>query len=955
MKTIKDRFSLPKSVTSHEIIDNSDNSTIAVRLESQTTSVFIDMKQLNLEVPKALIGDEDAMKEWLWQNSKDKLIGALTVKHEHEPTELQKAQLSLNLLDGIATVQRQYLQMEEPRVVFGALLDKLLELMDSEYGFIGEVKHQEDGTPYLQTHAITNIAWDAATNAFYEENVESGLKFLNMNSLFGHVIMTTTPIIANEPKKHSSACGIPEGHPPLNHFLGIPFFEARGMKMNGMVGIANKPGGYTQEDIDFLEPFVCTCSNLIQAYNAIRQNKYLINTLEEKVMDRTKELHLTNKSLKEANRRVVRASQAQLQHFACMSHEIRTPLNCIIGLSSLLQETTLNPYQQDSLKMIVTSGDLLLTVVNDVLDYSKLESGNVDIDIRRSNLQEVLDAVVHSIAQKSKSRNLSVNTFYDNTVPEFVHTDNRRLQQILYNLLGNAIKFSHEGGSVELHVKLIEDENWTDPALEEVHEDDEEDEEEEEICESDATSEDPSDDEAQDTEEPDETAPETESGGGPSQCPFTGAESSMLLATKSNNGASKCPFSTNTPEKDPIDASERSTASERSSFTAHDLVDARASGSSFSSEVDSTVTLFQNQNQPSCRRIIRFVVKDYGAGINKKHFVRIFKPFKQANSHTEQTYGGTGLGLAITSQLVRGLGGNISVDSVEGEWSEFTVDFPFPHEPADIGKITKSLSNVTILTVHSDSKKMRVEKDIFDKYKIDHRRFHCMGEMNTFLSKPSAVDTDRFYINLVQEDLYRAESYKLLSSMAKSALLTFGPNYSVKDTNGHYRSLVQVLPSVLIQSFYEKKISIATSRGVKRSDSFEEPVAYDEIKVLIAEDNLINQKVLTRMLNRLGINKVDIANNGQQAVDQEAVHKNYDIVFMDMQMPIMGGIDACKLIVKRRGGHALPKVVFVTANVSNGFESEAANAGGDGFISKPFNIRGIAESFKLLGKKVRTT
>jgi len=90
-----------------------------------------------------------------------------------------------------------------------------------------------------------------------------------------------------------------------------------------MVGIANKPGGYTEEDVEFLEPFVVTCSNLIRAYHAIQENKRLINNLEEKVAERTVELSQANDRLEAANRRVVAASAAQLTHFACMSHEIR--------------------------------------------------------------------------------------------------------------------------------------------------------------------------------------------------------------------------------------------------------------------------------------------------------------------------------------------------------------------------------------------------------------------------------------------------------------------------------------------------------------------------------------------------------------------------------------------------------------------------------------------------------
>ena len=159
-----------------------------------------------------------------------------------------------------------------------------------------------------------------------------GLKFYNLDTLFGRVMTTSQPVISNNPSSDPRAGGIPEGHPPLNHFLGLPFFHNG--KMTGMVGISNKPGGYSVADIDFLEPLTVTCSNLIQAYQQKQKNEYLINTLEESVIARTKELEMVNKNLEEANRQVRQNAMMQLQHFACMSHEIRTPLNCIIGKST---------------------------------------------------------------------------------------------------------------------------------------------------------------------------------------------------------------------------------------------------------------------------------------------------------------------------------------------------------------------------------------------------------------------------------------------------------------------------------------------------------------------------------------------------------------------------------------------------------------------------------------------
>lgn len=135
----------------------------------------------------------------------------------------------------------------------------------------------------------------------------------------------------------------------------------------------------------------------------------------------------------------------------------RTPLNCIIGLSSLLLETSMNPMQKESMRMIVNSGDLLLTVVNDILDYSKLESDNIEIVVKRSSLQESLSAVIQSIETKAKPKNLSVHNLFDPRVCEFVEMDTRRLQQILYNLLGNAIRFSYPGSQIELGVKILEE------------------------------------------------------------------------------------------------------------------------------------------------------------------------------------------------------------------------------------------------------------------------------------------------------------------------------------------------------------------------------------------------------------------------------------------------------------------------------------------------------------------
>lgn len=100
----------------------------------------------------------------------------------------------------------------------------------------------------------------------------------------------------------------------------------------------------------------------------------------------------------------------------------------------------MSPLQKENMKMITASGNLLLNVVNDVLDFSKLATGNLEIDTKRSNLQEALDATVHAIDMKARTQYLKLHTVYDPQLPEYVETDTHRIQQILFNLLGNAIK-----------------------------------------------------------------------------------------------------------------------------------------------------------------------------------------------------------------------------------------------------------------------------------------------------------------------------------------------------------------------------------------------------------------------------------------------------------------------------------------------------------------------------------
>ncbi len=176
-----------------------------------------------------------------------------------------------HLLGAITSAQSKLVGSVRPQPLFDGLLSSLLDLAQSEYGFIGEIHRNADGSPYLKTHAITNIAWNRETQRFFEENIANGLEFHNLETLFGAVMTEQKPVIANSPATDPRRGGLPKGHPPLNAFLGLPLRS--GGEMVGMLAVANHPDGYNQDLVDRLEPFLQTCANAIFALRADRARK----------------------------------------------------------------------------------------------------------------------------------------------------------------------------------------------------------------------------------------------------------------------------------------------------------------------------------------------------------------------------------------------------------------------------------------------------------------------------------------------------------------------------------------------------------------------------------------------------------------------------------------------------------------------------------------------------------
>ena len=155
--------------------------------------------------------------------------------------------------------------------LFDHLLRGLLQISESEFGYIGELIISDDGVPYQLSHAISNLAWTDELRNYYEKNWRDGLRFEANETLYGRVIATGKPIISNDLANDPRSKGLPEGHPPINSFMGLPIH--RGDVLVGTLGVANRRDGYSGELVSFLKPYLSTCSILLSAFKSDRERK----------------------------------------------------------------------------------------------------------------------------------------------------------------------------------------------------------------------------------------------------------------------------------------------------------------------------------------------------------------------------------------------------------------------------------------------------------------------------------------------------------------------------------------------------------------------------------------------------------------------------------------------------------------------------------------------------------
>jgi len=335
---------------------------------------------------------------------------------------------------------------------------------------------------------------------------------------------------------------------------------------------------------------------------------------------------------------------------------------------------------------------------------------------------------------------------------------------------------------------------------------------------------------------------------------------------------------------------------------------------------------------------VKFAVSDTGIGISENQKDKIFEAFSQADVSTSRKFGGTGLGLAISGKLVSMMGGELDIESEEGKGSTFfftlTLEKPKEQAARDIinmlgftvgllgkeGRVSKSVQrNLDAYVTYTGAKFVSYdeeeivqleEKELPDVLFIDHMYHQRKGELEKYLGLPCKIVL-----------ITTAEKKKSIEPLLESVdRIVYKP-----------LNLTKTLKA--LEVVYDEKVKKSTKQQTERKN-----IVFENLHVLVAEDNTINQKLIKNVLNGFGID-VTLASNGEEALNLR-MHNEYDMIFMDIQMPVLGGIEATHKIIEfeeKNRKHHIP-IVALTANALSGDREKYMEEGMDNYLSKPIDL-----------------
>ena len=313
------------------------------------------------------------------------------------------------------------------------LMEALRELTDSDYALIGEVMPTST-TNTLKIHAITDLSWSDESRHLMEQLRSGDMMLTNPDSLLGRVFAHGDVVITDDVYRHAKRGGFPSGHPRIDNYLGAPIFS--GDKLIGMFAIANSQQTLSHSLLHWLQPFTDTCALLINLYRQLAER-------EQATMD-----------LAAARDQAEQANRAKSEFLSSMSHELRTPLNAIIGFAQLLgkgRREPLSDKQKRQVGQIQKSGQHLLSLINEVLDLAKIESGHMALSIEPIAIESVIEDACNTLEANIEASGLVLQR-EPLPAPWWVAADYTRTKQVLLNLVSNAIKYNRPQGSIRIAV-----------------------------------------------------------------------------------------------------------------------------------------------------------------------------------------------------------------------------------------------------------------------------------------------------------------------------------------------------------------------------------------------------------------------------------------------------------------------------------------------------------------------
>jgi len=337
--------------------------------------------------------------------------------------------------------------------------------------------------------------------------------------------------------------------------------------------------------------------------------------------------------------------------------------------------------------------------------------------------------------------------------------------------------------------------------------------------------------------------------------------------------------------------------------------------------------LSENDNEVK----VKFSVSDTGIGISKEQRERIFEAYSQADISTSRKYGGTGLGLSISGKLIDRMGGKLGIRSVQDKGSTFYFTLVLEKSKDTKQRIVKDIPSyhIGILNPHIDEKYC-INKNLELYCVYAHTTVTHYTDTTLFDARKSGQLPDILFID--HKFRQRGEEIKkLLDINCKIVLVSTGDQ---KRNLNRYESRID---KILYKPVTFTKTLKALSEKEESSEE-KENIRFENIHILVAEDNLINQKLIMNVLNRIGV-EVSIANNGQEALDQ-CMAMQYDMIFMDIEMPIMGGMEATAKILnyERNEKREHTPIIALTANALSGDKEKYLGVGMDNYLSKPIKL-----------------